>query len=280
MNDYSKQQKQLRPEAPKKNNSPVIVSTLNFKTPSQLENAKDANPFLIQNLLIDDGICLCAGLPKVKKSFLIADISVSVSTGTNALGVFEVNRRGPCVIVQGEDSESIIRLRIEGIAQSRGLSLSKLNDIHVTSTQDFKLDNAEHLAQLESSVLKLGARVVVIDPLSRLMNVSDGSAAPMGRLLSNLRAFQKRTNVCLMLVTHMKKGRSSNDLAAIKGVGDLRSAYDQAILMTKPCGEITQCSFDFKAVGQIPDVFFHLQNVNGGLAPMMVGADLVTERTS
>lgn len=280
MKDYSKRQKQLRLELPKKISSTAFDLALNFKTPSQLEMAKDANPFLIQNLLIDDGICLCAGLPKVKKSFFIADIAVSVSTGTNALGVFGVNRRGPCLIVQGEDSESIIRQRIEGIAQSRGLSLSKLNELHVTSTQDFKLDNEEHLAQLEASVLKLGARVVVIDPLSRLMNVSDGCAAPMGRLLTNLRAFQKRTNVCLMLVTHMKKGRSSNDLAAIKGVGDLRSAYDQAILMTKPCADITQCTFDFKAVGQIPEVFFHLQNLNGGLAPIMVGADFVTQRAS
>lgn len=280
MNDYNKQQKQLKPEVTRKNNSTAISSALAFKTPSQLEHAKNSNLFLIQNFLIDDGICLCAGLPKVKKSFLIADIAVSVSTGTKALGVLEVSRRGPCLVVQGEDSESVIRSRIEGIAQSRGLSLSKLSDIHVTSTQDFKLDNLDHLGELEASVLKLDARVVVIDPLSRLMNANDGSAAPMGRLLTNLRAFQKRTNVCLLLVTHMKKGRSSNDLAAIKGVGDLRSAYDQAILMTKPCGEITQCTFDFKAVGQIPDIFFHLQNVNGGLAPIMVGADLVAERAS
>lgn len=249
-----------------------------LKRPQDLNKRQNENPFLIQNLLIDDGIALCAGLPKVKKSFFVADLLVSISSGTKAFSVFDVAKTGPCLLIQGEDSEDIIRTRLEAIACSRGLPLSKLNDVFVSSTQDFKLDNPDHLADLEQTVLKLGAVAVFIDPLSRLISTSDGSAAPMGRLLTDLRAFQRRTKICLALVTHMKKGKAANDLGAIKGVGDLRSAYDQGILLTKPCGEITQCSFDFKSVGQLPDMFFHLQNVNGFTAPVMVGADQVRSK--
>jgi len=249
-----------------------------LKRPSDLNSRKNENPYLIQNLLIDDGIVLCAGLPKVKKSFFVADLLVSISTATKAFSIFDVMKRGPCLLIQGEDSEEIIRSRLEAIALSRGLSLSRLNDIFITSTQDFKLDNPEHLNDLEQTVQKLGVVAVFIDPLSRLISTSDGSAAPMGRLLTSLRAFQRRTKICLALVTHMRKGKSESDLGAIKGVGDLRSAYDQGILLTKPCGEITQCSFDFKSVGQLPDMFFHLQNVNGFPVPIMVGADQIRSK--
>lgn len=249
-----------------------------LKRPSDLDDRKNENPFLIQNLLIDNGIVLCAGLPKVKKSFFVADLLTSVSTGTSAFSAFDVAKSGPCILIQGEDSEDIIRSRLESIANSRGLPISKLNDIFITSTQDFKLDNPDHLSDLEQTVQKLGAIAVFIDPLSRLISTSDGSAAPMGRLLTNLRAFQRRTKICLVLVTHMQKGKSANDLGAIKGVGDLRSAYDQGILLTKPCGEITQCSFDFKSVGQLPDIFFHLQSVDGYMVPVMVGVDQVRSK--
>lgn len=249
-----------------------------LKRPSDLSFRKNENPYLVQNLLIDDGIVLCAGLPKVKKSFFVADLLVSISTSTKAFSVFDVIKTGPCLFIQGEDSEEIIRSRLEAIALSRGLSLSRLNDIFVTSTQDFKLDNPNHLEDLERTVQKIGVVAVFIDPLSRLISTSDGSAAPMGRLLTSLRAFQRRTKICLALITHMRKGRSENDLGAIKGVGDLRSAYDQGILLTKPCGEITQCSFDFKSVGQLPDMFFGLQNVNGYPVPVMVGAEHVQSK--
>lgn len=257
---------------------PSFSLAQSLKRPSDLDDRKNVNPFLIQNLLIDNGIVLCAGLPKVKKSFFVADLLTSVSTGTSALSVFNVAKNGPCILIQGEDSEDIIRSRLESIANSRGVPISKLNDIFITSTQDFKLDNPDHLSDLEQTVRKLGAIAVFIDPLSRLISTSDGSAAPMGRLLTSLRAFQRRTRICLVLVTHMQKGKSANDLGAIKGVGDLRSAYDQGILLTKPCGEITQCSFDFKSVGQLPDVFFHLQSIDGYMVPVMVGVDQVRSK--
>ena len=252
--------------------------SMSFKRPSDLRKPQSSSPFLIENLLIDDGIVLIAGLPKTKKSYLVADLLVSISSGTRSLSVFDVLKTGPCILLQGEDSEEIIRSRLEAIALSRGLSLSSLDKLFISATQDFKLDNPEHLVSLEESINRIGAVAVFIDPLSRLISTSDGSAAPMGRLLTSLRAVQRRTRTCLALVTHMQKGKSSNDLGAIKGVGDLRSAYDQGVLLTKPCADITQCTFDFKNVGQLPDQFFHLRSVNGFTAPVTVGSDIIRSK--
>lgn len=252
--------------------------SITFKKPSDLRKPQSSSPFLIENLLIDDGIVLIAGLPKTKKSYLVADLAVSISSGTRSLSVFDVLKTGPCILFQGEDSEEIIRTRLEAIALSRGLPLSSLDNLFISATQDFKLDDPKHLMSLEESIMEIGAVAVFIDPLSRLISTSDGSAAPMGRLLTSLRALQRRSRTCVVLVTHMQKGRSSADLGAIKGVGDLRSAYDQGVLLTKPCGDITQCTFDFKNVGQLPDQFFHLQNINGFTAPMIVGSDFIRSK--
>ena len=160
---------------------------LNLKPPSELKKTGNRNPFIIEHLLIDRGICLIAGLPKTKKSWLLSEFAISIATGSKALGNCEVYNQGAVIFIQGEDSEEIISERFEQIARAKSISSSKLSNIKVASCTDFRLDNPEHLLDLEKQITDLKAVAVFIDPLARLIDCPDTARAPMKKLLTALR---------------------------------------------------------------------------------------------
>lgn len=253
---------------------------LKLKSADKLNKRISENPFLLDRLLLDDALVLLAGLPKTMKSYFLADVAVSVATNTPCLGCYHPNKQGSIIWIQGEDSEEIISDRIEQIALSRGHSSSSLSAIHVASCSDFRLDNESDLNDLEKQIVSLKAAVVICDPLARLVSCPDTARAPMKRLLTSLRMLQSRTKTCLILATHLSKHAKGADLSSISGSADLRSAYSQAIIMTKPVPKIAQGTHDAKSVGDIPDFFFSLQLVNGALAPMALGIDKVESEAS
>ncbi len=240
---------------------------MNFKTANQLESTSDSNPWLIDRLLIARGITLVAGLPKVHKSWLLSDMTVSVASGGASLGLYQTHSCGNVLMIQGEDSEQIIGERLNSICKGRKVDPSTLGRITVLTDPTFRIDNEEHFAALEEQVQRMKPKLVTIDPLARLIDCPDTSRPAMKRVLSKLRAFQTKHDLCLIICTHLSKN-SKGDLSSIAGSGDLRSCYDQAIIMTKPAPSVTRCIFDFKALPEQPEVFFHLRTVDGNTAPM------------
>jgi RecA-family ATPase len=244
---------------------------LNLKSADELHKRESKSPFILEQLLLDDAIVLVAGLPKTRKSYLLADVAVSIATGTPSLGCYNPNKKGNVIYLQGEDSEEIISERLNDIALSRGLSRNSLSPIKVATCTDLRLDNQDHLAELERHIVSLNAAAVICDPIARLIDCPDTARAPMKRLLTSLRMLQSRTKTCLVLATHLSKHAKDGDLSAIAGSGDLRSAYSQAILMSKPVPHITRGTHDCKSIGCLPDLFFELRSVNGYLAPVALG---------
>lgn len=240
---------------------------MNFKTANRLEINQNQNPWLIERLLISKGIALVAGLPKVHKSWLLSDMAMSVASGDASLGLYQTHSSGNVLMVQGEDSEQIIGERLNSICKGRKLDPGTLGRITVLADPTFRIDNEEHFAALEEQVQRIKPKLVTIDPLARLVDCPDTSRPAMKRVLSKLRAFQTKHDLCLVICTHLSK-HSKGDLSSIAGSGDLRSCYDQAIIMTKPAPSVTRCIFDFKALPEQPEVFFHLITVDGNAAPM------------
>jgi len=239
-----------------------------FKSPSDLDG-KSNNAWLIERLLPESSTCLVAGDPKTRKSWLAGELLVSIATGTDCFGTYPVLKRGPVWMVQGEDSEAIIKDRLETIARVRHASLKSLENISIVAGQSFALDNDEHFASLRAKVLSERPVLIIMDPLVRLIpNTAEGSTSQMSKILTKLRHLQRDSGTSIMLVHHNKTSKSKNAADNIRGSSDLRSWYDAAYFLTKPVGHVTQVTFEFKAFQEQPDFFFELKHLNGGLAPL------------
>lgn len=243
-----------------------------FKSPSDLDG-KSNNKWLIDRLLPESSTCLVAGDPKTRKSWLAGELLVSIATGTDCLGIFPVLRQGKVLMAQGEDSEAIIKDRLESIARTRGASLKGLQNVSIVAGQNFALDNPEHFEALRRQVIAEKPLLMILDPLVRLIpDTAEGSTSQMSKILTKLRHLQRDSGTSIMLVHHNKVSKSKNAADNIRGSSDLRSWYDAAYFLTKANNLITQVELEFKAFQEQPSLFFELKALNGGLAPMALTA--------
>jgi RecA-family ATPase len=243
---------------------------LPIKLPTELED-RSSQPWLIHGLIPKNACCLISGNPKTRKSWFVAEIMVSIATQTDAFGTFPTDKgQGGILMIQGEDSQTIIKERLEKIARVRGAGLHALNDsIAIVADHPFALDKDEDFQMLECYLKEKRPSVVVLDPLKRLIpNTDEGSSARMGPLLSKLRQLQRDSGTTIILVHHNKSTQSKDRAANIRGTTDLRSWYDAAFFLTKPVESVTQVGTEYKGFEGRPDFFFELREKEGGLAPM------------
>ena len=213
-----------------------------FKSPSQLDS-KSNNKWLIDRLLPESSTCLVAGDPKTRKSWLAGELLVSIATGTDCFGTYPVLKQGSVMMIQGEDSEAIIKDRLETIARVRGASLKGLDNVSIVAGQNFALDNSDHFDALRRQVMAERPLLIIMDPLVRLIpNTAEGSTSRMSKILTKLRHLQRDSGTSIMLVHHNKASKSKNAADNIRGTSDLRSWYDAAYFLTKPSNLVTSIS--------------------------------------
>src|SRR5690349_13625512 len=140
------------------------MSDFKFKTPCELqEKSNGANAWIIDRLVPRDSCCLVAGSPKTRKSWFVYELLVSISTGTPAFGYFDSAKAG-VMLVQGEDSESIIRERLSLISETRGFHSDQIENVNILAGHPFHLDNPEHFKWLELQVNRARPSLLILDP--------------------------------------------------------------------------------------------------------------------
>lgn len=128
----------------------------------------------------------------------------------------------PVVYLSGEGGPIMLKSRIEVI--ERHLA-DDLDALRLLAQRPFpSLSNALHLEALGEEVRRIGAGLLVVDPLSRFWNVADeNDAAEQTRFMGSLREFAETYNVAVLTIHHDSKaipegdavtgGRSSSVLA-------------------------------------------------------------------
>jgi hypothetical protein len=91
-------------------------------SPQEFVSATFREPtWLVDRVWMDETIGFLAGEPKVKKTWTVLDLLLSIASGTKFLGKFDVLRTGPVALVQKEDPEAYLQDRVLKIAQAKGL---------------------------------------------------------------------------------------------------------------------------------------------------------------
>lgn len=169
---------------------------------------------------------IIAGLPKSYKSLISLDLAISVSSESPFLGQFEVNPKGvgPVIVVQQENSMSLLRDRLWKITSQRGLFSGKVlkgdkNELVVEFPpsipllfyNDFGFDMSmpQDRESIEELIRKEGAKLIVFDPLYLMIGGADeNNAKEMRPILSWLLRIRNLYNCAVVVVHHWGKGGS------------------------------------------------------------------------
>ena len=210
----------------------AAVELLPVRPAAAIEAEPPHSGWLIEGLWTRQGVGLIGGAPKCCKTWLALDLAVSVASGTPALGRFSVRDSGPVLFYGAEDAAAHLRTRIEAIAAARGIGLLGL-ELGLILCPTLRLDAERDRARLAATLAHHRPRLLVLDPLVRLHRIDENSATEMAALLAELRLLQRRYQLALVLVHHLRKQSGPVDGQALRGSSDLHAWGDSNLFLRR-----------------------------------------------
>lgn len=214
-----------------------------------------------------EGVGILGGPPKCAKSWCGLDMAISVASNTPFLDRFPVRDPGPTLVYLAEDALPQVRSRIDGICLHRGLDLTDL-ELHVITAPAIRLDQASDQKRLATTIEQLGPRLLLLDPLVRLHRLDENSSADISALLGYLRELQRRYDVAIVVVHHMRKAVRSHLGQALRGSGDLHAWNDHGAYLTRtgPNGDLLRLTLEHRAAPAIEPIELRLVSRPDGSA--------------
>jgi hypothetical protein len=211
----------------------------------ELEASDDQPRWLVESLWSRQAVGFVAGQPKLGKTWLALDMALSVATGTPCLDTFAVPESGRVLVYLAEDPPALVRERLVGLCQHRGLGLGDV-PLHVITAPSLRLDLERDQLRLREAVATIAPRLLVLDPLVRLHRRDENHSGEVAELLSFLRELQRVYDLAVVVVHHMRKGGHRNGGQALRGSGDFHAWTDSALYLC-PGRETTQLTAEHRA---------------------------------
>lgn len=177
--------------------------------------------WLVDNFIPMRCVTVIEGKPGVGKSYFALALASSVTMDgssqavvSSALGQLSVNQvpGSKCLIINCEDSESVIAMRLRQIEAP--LSQCLISRKHFRFPRD--------IAYLRNTIIKEGISAVVIDTLSNHIDygLSCNDEATVRSILSDISMICNESNAVAIIVRHLRKSSGDND-GVEAGIGSI-----------------------------------------------------------
>lgn len=164
-------------------------------------------------------LTLFAGDPKLGKSLVTVGIAAAVSRGVALPGDDPPEGPGSVILLSAEDDVSrtiVPRLAAAGAARNR---VHILESVYLSDGNEALPSLRADIDSIEAAIRRVGdCRLVVVDPVSAyLAGADDHRNAELRGVLSPLKALAERTDVAVILVTHLNKSGGTNGKHRVTG---------------------------------------------------------------
>jgi hypothetical protein len=180
--------------------------------------------YLLKGLISPAEVSLWVGAPKCGKSFLLMYLAYMLSLGRSVFG----RRVKPSKILYvAAEGEAGIAKRICALRNKYGPS----SDFHFIAQPIDLLRDAGHKLEVIDAATAVGANLIVIDTLNRVMAGGDeNSPQDMGTLVRNASDIKHQTGAHIAIVHH---GTKASNGTSPRGHGSLEGADDALIEVVK-----------------------------------------------
>lgn len=188
--------------------------------------------WLVEQLWGHQAVGLLGGPPKACKTFLALELALAVASGSPCLGRFAVPDPGPVLLFAAEDNPLEIRTRLAGLAQARGVDFERL-PVFLILAEQLRLDESTDQRRLAAALQTYRPRLLLLDPLVRLHRRDENVAHEVAPLLADLRTWQRRWEVAVLLVHHTRKVQGPLTGQDLRGSTEL-FAWGDSYLYLRP----------------------------------------------
>ena len=180
--------------------------------------------YLLKGLMSSAEISIWVGPPKCGKSFLLLYVAYMLSLGRSVFGrrVKQIS-----VLYVAAEGEGGIANRIRALREKFGDS----PNFHFIAQPADLLHKTGHLEDLKLAAEAVGAQLIVLDTLSRLMGGGDENApGDMGTFIKNVGGLRHETQAHIAIIHHGTKASSGS---TPRGHSSLTGADDALIEVVK-----------------------------------------------
>jgi RecA-family ATPase len=157
---------------------------------------------LIEGLLREGETMNIIAAPKVGKSWLVLLLAFSVANGLSFLG--RKCAQGSVPIIDNELHPETAAQRLRSVADALGVGLE---NVHLVSLRGQLEDLPTLRSRIERAALKVGARLIVLDALYRLLPVgaSENDNAGMMQLYNEIDGIARESGASIIAIHHPEK---------------------------------------------------------------------------
>lgn len=205
----------------------VKIDSLDTKTMRELNDIAFIPHKPVIDGLLNSGVNLLVGPPKVGKSFMVADLSVRVSKGEPFL-----NRKTH----QGE----VLYLALEDDFQRLQQRFYRMFDIDDTKNLHLAIVSKDIKSGLEIQINEFmishpKVSLIVIDTLQKIRGTENDKYSYSNDydVISILKQIADRHNICILVVHHTRKQEATDIFDTISGTNGLLGAADGSLIINK-----------------------------------------------
>lgn len=181
--------------------------------------------WMVEDWLPDKSITFLISPPESYKTWILLDLAVSVSSGVPFLGRYQVNDKGPTLIIQQEDSHTGLTDRLALIVEQKlGATASIDGDvwqipcmpdlpIYVHPSRMLRFDNKKVIEELEQQIAAIRPKVIMIDPLYSTTAGVDNYMADLANQMMVLKTWRDKYGCSFVLAHHSKKNLDPDSTA-------------------------------------------------------------------
>ncbi len=188
--------------------------------------------WLIEGLILDQGIALLTAPPKTMKSWLSMQACLDLALGLPVFGKFDAERPASVLYANFEDTESIQKERLNLMLKAKGVHDAPSLSI-LTTDDRLLIDTENGIEALRSIVNEVRPNLLVLDCWVRIVTTSETDTRGIAEILHQVRKIRDDFKTAILLVHHASKG-SSNKRAGdrLRGSGEFH-AWAESILALK-----------------------------------------------
>lgn len=188
--------------------------------------------YVVDGLLPARSVVLLTGHWSSGKSWLLADIGISLATNRPVLGHFQTLMPGASMLCDQDSQEDDQRRRYSNLMAGYSLNGASLAPMQMAFYRGIDIASDEWGERILAAIDELELKVLMFDALIRFHHVNENSPTDMSVVMERMRQFAQ-AGPCVIISHHLgkpKEGVSGGHL--IRGAGDIVAMADLAFGVT------------------------------------------------
>jgi hypothetical protein len=196
-------------------------------------------------LLPPQGILFVGGEPKVGKSLLVANLALSLASGSHRCG-FSIPASRRVLVCQFELPVSQFVDRLATMRKAMGAAADQ-NLLIDTRATGHLLSAPQGMNHFLSAAQSAAAEVIILDPLYSTHDQDENDTRSMAALCQSLLRLRDASRAALIVVHHVRKSITRYEIgSAFRGSSALHAVGDSYMLLTRPSPQLSTVELRFQ----------------------------------